>query len=283
MNNPLTNGDTPIKIAFQDIDKNGSMDGFIGIQYNGSKKTVPFDFRNELIMQVPTLKKQFPDYKSFANISFNDLINLRSDKSLSTITIDETKHHLLINHDDKLSLVPLPIAAQMSPMYGMTSTNFNDDQFIDILGTNNLKDTREFWGTYSAMNGVYLTNTNNNKLFAFTSLAQKIKGDSRSIISSFYNGELIYWISRIDEPFLKLTNSCESCFFYAAKKDEEYALITYKDGSVRKEEFYIGQGFRSDSQTGVMIFNIEDVESLQIKNKAGFIDIEYKIDDTLYN
>ena len=62
----------------------------------------------------------------------------------------------------------------------------------------------------------------------------------------------------------EVSSSCEDCFYYPAKPTEQAALITFKDGSQRKIEFYYGQGFRAQAQRGLVIENISEISEVEI-------------------
>ncbi len=269
INTPLSNGDTPISIAYQDQDENGSVDGFVGFYFNKEGKEVPFEFRNEVIAQLPGLKKQFTDYKSYATIGYENFLKMQGEEKIKKVVITEVKHQLLVNESGALVAKDLPLAAQMSPIFGWTTTDLNQDNLLDVIGATNLSSSREFWGTYNALNGVYLTNSGEEKAFRFQKNMPRITGDSRSVISAINEGKLTHYITRENDVTLALTQACENCFKYIAQPNEEYALITFKNGTTRKVEFYYGDGFRSQGFYGFWLSNRTTVDKIQVKDKKG--------------
>lgn len=273
-NTPLSNGDTPISIIYHDQDNNGSIDGFIGFYFNNEGKEVPFEFRNEVIAQLPNLKKQFTDYKTYAGLSFDTFLEIQESADIKKIVIQQVKHQLLENQEGTFLLKDLPLMAQLSPIYGMTNADFDQDNLPDIIGATNLSASREFWGTYSALNGLFLSNSTEEAGFSFRQDMPRIEGDSRSILTLNIGDFITHHITRVDDVMITLSALCDKCFFYNAQRDEMYALISFKDGTSRKEEFYYGSGFRSQHHYGFWLSDITKVERIQIKTHKGFRELD---------
>ncbi|MEM1122089.1 MAG: VCBS repeat-containing protein, partial [Bacteroidota bacterium] len=265
-NTPLSNGTTLVTIAYHDQDNNGSIDGFVGFHFNKEEQAVPFAFRNEVIAQLPNLKKTFKNYQSFAGISFQDFMEVQASDNLQQVAVQQVKHQLLKNQRDTFLLEDLPTEAQTSPMYGMANIALDEDNLWDVLGATNLSDSREFWGAYTALDGAYLQNRGDYRLLRNE---PKIVGDSRSIVPMVTKDKITYFITRVDEEVLALTSVCSHCFEYAADAEEVEAVVQFKDGTVRKEEFYHGHGFRSQGLYGFWLPDIRSVASIRIGKRDG--------------
>ena len=261
VNTPLSDGQHPITISYADYDQNGSIDPFTGFFYNNSKEEVPFDFRSEVLGQVNSNKKHFLDYQSFANTPFQSFLALQTEQKPKVLQVNNVKHQFLINENGLLKAYDLPLAAQMSPLYGFASVALDNDSFLDVLATSNLSYSREFWGTYSALNGIALLNKSAE---LHIGPEPKIKGDSRAIVGFWKDGNLHHYIARVDKPVLEWTTKCLDCWHYPAEALDQYAIIQFKDGSKRKEEFYYGNSFRGQSARSIVIKNISTVASIQI-------------------
>jgi len=159
INTPLSNGNTPISIAYQDQDDNGSIDVFTGFTFNKESGEVPFEFRNEVIGQIPILKKRFVDYQTYSTTSFQDFLQTsKNQKANNQVVVESVEHQLLKNENGQLVMTALPIATQLSPIFGWATTSLNEDNLLDIIASTNLSFSREFWGTYAAADGFFLTN-----------------------------------------------------------------------------------------------------------------------------
>ena len=264
INTPLSNGQTSISITYQDQDKNGSVDVFTGFRFNSGKEEVPFEFRNEVIAQLPTLKKQFTDYQTFANSTFTDFIENTKQTDINRIVVETFRHQLLQQENGQLINIPLPKIAQLSPIYGWATSDFDQDNFSDVLASTNLSNSREFWGTYGALDGLFLSNQKDSTLFQSLPNAPRIKGDGRAIVSLLQGTQLQHYISMVNAPLEKIQLDCTNCYHYQAKPEEQSVLLTFKDGRQQKVEFYYGNGFRAQSPRGFIVSDSTQIAKMEI-------------------
>ena len=145
------------------------------------------------------------------------------------------------------------------------------------MASTNLSYSREFWGTYTAADGLFLASQKDSTLYKTIANAPRIKGDGRAIVTQFQDGKRSHFISSINAPMKEVHSSCSNCFYYAAKPREQVALLTFKDGTKRKVEFYYGDGFRAQSTRGVLIEDLSKVEKFEVftmgKRNATLIDL----------
>jgi len=226
-NTPLSNGKTPISITYHDQDDNGSIDVFTGFRFNKESDEVPFEFRNEVIAQIPTLKKRFVDYKTYATTSFQEFIQLSNkEETGNQVIVESVEHQLLKNENGQLSMIPLPTSTQISPIFAWTTTTLNEDNLLDVIASTNLSYSREFWGTYAAADGFFLTNQQDSTHFKILPNAPRIKGDGRAIVPFLKEGKRSHFVSFVDAPMQQVSSNCADCFYYSAKPKEQAALIT---------------------------------------------------------
>ena len=275
INTPLSNGEMPITITYKDQDENGSIDVFTGFRFNQEKEIVPFEFRNEVIAQLPNLKKQFTDYQTFANSTFDDFVKNTKQTDLNKIVVENFQHQLLQQKNGQLVPIPLPTTAQLSPIFGWTTSDFNQDNYTDVIASTNLSNSREFWGTYTALDGLFLSNQQDSTLFQTLPNAPLIKGDGRGIVSLVRNNQIQHYISMVNAPVEMIQMDCDHCYQYQAKPNEQAALITFKDGSQQKVEFYYGNGFRSQGVRGFWVADVQEIEKIQVKTENRLIDLAF--------
>ncbi|HEY0769796.1 MAG TPA: FG-GAP-like repeat-containing protein, partial [Sphingobacteriaceae bacterium] len=72
----------PVEIYIGDIDGNGSLDQIM-TRFNQGKK-YPFISRDQLVKQVPSFKKKFLKYQSFANVSIDDILSKEQQRGFVT-------------------------------------------------------------------------------------------------------------------------------------------------------------------------------------------------------
>ncbi|OQD42572.1 RNA-binding protein [Croceivirga radicis] len=103
----------PIKLYLDDFDKNTQLDPIIFYDFFGSY--VPFANKDNLSGQIPSLKKRFPDYSSFASVnSLNDLFPNKEETVLEIKEIKELRSMLFNLKNGKYTGTVLPVQAQFS-------------------------------------------------------------------------------------------------------------------------------------------------------------------------
>lgn len=146
----------PLKLFVNDFDKNGSLEGILTFRSDDGRD-LPFVLRHDLIEQIKMLAGRFPSYKSFMNASITDIFT-HSELETSLIYEVNTLESVFIEHqkDFEFKLSPLPIEAQISPMYAVFSDDWDEDGDFDLLLGGNLYGAKPEVGIYDASNGVYL-------------------------------------------------------------------------------------------------------------------------------
>jgi hypothetical protein len=160
----------PVSIFIGDIDKNGSLDQVLTYYNQGER--YPFVSRDQLVKQVPSLKRDFLKYKNYENVKLEDII---PGKDLKTF-IEKDAYifsSVLLNNqgNGKFSVFDLPTEAQLFPIYSFCVDDINGDGKSDILAIGNLFGVQPDFGRYDA--GLGLT----------------ILGDGRGNFSPISNSE----------------------------------------------------------------------------------------------
>ena len=171
----------PVQLYSCDIDGNGTIDPVLTsfIQH----KAFPFITLDDMLSQVPSLKKKFYNYSNYADATITEIIpatKLNVAKPLQAFTF---KTVYLENTGNALVKRELPVEAQYAPVYAMVSVDANGDGNSDLLLFGNNEFNRMKLSQYDANYGqVFLGNGKGN----FTYLAQNksglsVKGDVRCV------------------------------------------------------------------------------------------------------
>lgn len=116
----------------------------------------PFAARDELLAQVPVLKKKFSDYTSFASASVEDIFGSEWSQGIM-LSADLLETSLWLQGNGGFTKGQLPGEAQFAPVYAICSEDFNGDGIRDILlGGNNTR-TRVRIGDMNSSYGTLLT------------------------------------------------------------------------------------------------------------------------------
>ena len=153
----------PIKLYHNDFDNNGFTEAIVCFTSQNGKE-YPYSLRHDLIDQIKTLKKTFPNYNSFKNLDIKKIIN---EKTLSKSTLAEVNYletSIFINEGNlKFRKIKIPKPVQFSPIYAIETFDFDYDGDMDIIMGGNLYNVKPEFGRYDASYGVYLENINGEK------------------------------------------------------------------------------------------------------------------------
>ena len=148
----------PVRIYNIDIGKNGKIVPVPSLYLQdrkGEKKEFPAHVRDDIMSQLPALKKKFLTYQGFAVAEMNDLFTKEELKNSFELSANYFKS-VFIENKGKGEFVfhPLPEMAQMAPLNGMIAEDINKDGFLDIIICGNDYGTEVSTGRYDAMNGL---------------------------------------------------------------------------------------------------------------------------------
>jgi len=237
---------------------------------HGQPEEFPANGRDEIIERLPALKKQFPDYKSFAFANMDRIIP--QDKRANAIRLKATTLQSCYLRNDgkgKFTMLPLPKEAQTSILNGMVADDFDGDGNLDVLMSGNDYGTEVSIGRYDAFNGLMLKGDGSGGFTPLSILQSgiyipgngkalaKLSGanDRYLIASSEHLGPLKLFALNNKKKIVRLNSSDVS------------ALLQFKNGKIRKEEFYYGSSFLSQSSRFLSID--ENASSVQITDSKG--------------
>ncbi|MCA0132511.1 VCBS repeat-containing protein [Winogradskyella alexanderae] len=107
--------DTPVKMYLDDFDENEKLDQLIFYDFFG--KYVPFASKDKLVEQMPYLRKQYTDYKSFASVSnITDLTDKPEEEIINIKYLYELRSMIFLNDGAKFNSMALPNQAQLSTL-----------------------------------------------------------------------------------------------------------------------------------------------------------------------
>ena len=158
-NNPFNiSKNAPLRMLVNDFDNNGFVEPLL-FSYckdtNGRFKEYPFTFWGNLIRQSPFFRKKFSNYKEFALSDIETFLSEEEREGSIEMIINDDKSYLLLN-DNKQGwiLQPLPIEAQMAPLFG--ATHLNNEEQLDLLLIGNDYGNEPFYGPMDALSGIHL-------------------------------------------------------------------------------------------------------------------------------
>jgi hypothetical protein len=163
--------DKPGKLYVNDFDKNGQSE-CVPEYFKTDGKAYPFYLRGDLTQQVPSLKKKFLYYQSYAGKSMTEVFSPEQLKTASRLIVEEFQSCIFVN-DGKGNFIkkPLPQRAQFSPVYGICVFDYDRDGKKDILTGGNFFGVKPELGRFDASYTVLLKGKGGNT-FSFVPNAE---------------------------------------------------------------------------------------------------------------
>jgi enediyne biosynthesis protein E4 len=178
----------PLQMFDGDADKNGINDPLIGFYLKDNdnrKRLFPYHTRDDVMAQIPSLKKTFTTYTAFGKSGFLDVMgtfNLSNPNYL----VCNTLASMVILNKGKMAFeaISLPFECQYAPTNDILANDFDCDGKVDLLLSQNDFTTETNGGWLDGSLGVLALGSGNGK-FKYVPNAKSgfvVKGDSRDMI-----------------------------------------------------------------------------------------------------
>ena len=180
-NNRLKGSDNQVvKLYYNDFDGNGKKEQFLTYYLHG--KEIPFATKDELVRQVPELKKKYLYAEEFAKADLTDIFKKEKFEKASLLTANYFSNVILINNGNwNFTLKELPWEAQLTPYRDAVETDVNNDARPDILLAGNFYPNNIQMGEYDGDYGTVLLNNGNGNFSCALLNGCVIKGEVRRI------------------------------------------------------------------------------------------------------
>lgn len=245
---------SPLDLYSLDFDEEKGLDIVLAI--NDSSGSFPVRGRECSAQQMPSIEEKFGDYQSFASATLEDIYTPEKlERAAHFRATTFASSYIRNDQEAGFKVVPLPIEAQFSAVFGMVVHDFDLDGNLDLLLTGNFYAPEVETGRQDAGIGLLL-NGDGQGGFAYQDglltgfLTQK---DARSM-ALLYDGifPLIIVGNNNDamEAFVYINASGKASSF---QPGELYAEMHFKDGTVQRIENYLGSGYLSASNGSIQI------------------------------
>jgi enediyne biosynthesis protein E4 len=173
----------PCTIYAKDFDNNGSYDAVLG--YYNQGKCYPLFSRDQLIDQVPSMRKKFVRYKDYSGKTLDGIFTENEKKDMEVFKTNFFASGVLMNEGSGVfRFIPFPDKAQFSTINDMVIDDIDNDGTKDILVCGNSDDPSVIVGVYDATSALLLKGTGKGN-FAAVSPAENgltVRGESRKMI-----------------------------------------------------------------------------------------------------
>ncbi|MBD1393276.1 VCBS repeat-containing protein [Mucilaginibacter glaciei] len=272
----------PVYITAKDFDNSGAYSAVPSIfllDKAGNRKEYPVQGRDDMVKQMISMKKKYTNYTSFATATMNDILTPEQRKGALRLKANMLKSCYVRNDGNgKFTLIPMPIAAQVSAINGMETGDFDGDGNLDLIMNGNDFGTEASIGRYDALNGLMLKGDGKGG-FKPLSILQSgiyIPGDGKALVKLRDSKGQVLLAASQNKDFMKLFKWKAKANTIPVQPNDAYALVKYKNGQTEKQEFYFGASFLSQSARFINITDkMENIIVVDNKgNKRGLTNIK---------
>jgi hypothetical protein len=265
----------PVYITSKDFDNNGGYEAIPSLflaDKKGELKEFPAHGRDDIADKYPALKKRYDNYNKFAVATMDDIFPASSREGALRLKVNMQQSCFIQNDGGgKFTIIPLPQAAQVSALNGMLADDFDADGNLDVLINGNDYSTEVSIGRFDALNGLLLKGDGKGGFMPLSMLQSGIyiPGNGKALVKLLgADGNYLVAASQCQGP-LKLFSLRKKVKNIKINPDDVSAVISYKNGKSRREEFYNGSSFLSQSARFLSIGdNVSAVQVLDSKGKA---------------
>src|SRR5688572_21496834 len=145
----------PVTMYVKDFDNNGYSEQIVSCYMEGT--SYPIVLRDDLIKTLPYLKSRYLAYKDYAQQTVTDIF---SSEDLSGAVLKQARTFATVmarnDGDGTFTLVPLPVEAQTTAIYGIHAADYDRDGALDVLLAGNFDGVKPEIGRIDAGYGLFL-------------------------------------------------------------------------------------------------------------------------------
>jgi hypothetical protein len=224
-----------------------------------------------MVKQLVQIRAKFKTYGQFGEATVDKVFSEQELQGAQILKSNWMKSSFIENlGHGKFKLSAFPIEAQFAPIYGMMPYDYNEDGLLDVLLIGNDYGMELMQGRADAFYGLILKNMGKNK-FKTVELDEShffVPKDARSLSRVEVDGNS-YLIATQNRDSLKIfSGKPASSKIIKLDKNEKMALITFKNGSSQRKEFYWGSGFHSQEPRNYLLDKlVSHVDFFDFHNK----------------
>jgi predicted RNA-binding Zn-ribbon protein involved in translation (DUF1610 family) len=265
--------DQPTRVYAKDFDNNGSFDAIPTAyfpQEDGTLAEAPFHGRDDLIKQMIRVRGEFQRYQDFARATTDQLLKPEDRKGALVLEAHFLQSVLLENTGQGgFRFRPLPLPAQLAPVFSWVVEDVDGDGNLDALGVGNDHGNEVSVGRYDALHGLLLRGDGRGNFTALRPAESGfwVPGDGKAAVRlTDARGKVLVAVTENRGP-LRLFRPRNAWAVVPLRPDDVAVQVTLADGRTRREEVYWGTSFYSQSSRNLTLS--PPVKAVMATNQAG--------------
>jgi len=149
----------PARLYVNDFDNNGTTE-CVPVYFKSDGKAYPYWLKGEMQAQIPELKKRLLMFKDYAGKPMDQVFTSKQLANATVLSVQQTQSCVFIN-DGKgnFTMQPLPVMAQLSPVFTIAVSDLNRDGISDLFLAGNFFGLKPQTGRFDASYGTTLLGT----------------------------------------------------------------------------------------------------------------------------
>ena len=263
----------PANIYAFDYNNDGGYDAIPTLflpDVKGNLKEFPAFGRDDMIKQMIGFKARFTNYNKYATAPITEILTAEEIKNSLHLQVNNLSSCFIKNNGNShFEIQPLPVAAQLSSIFGMIADDVDGDSNLDIIINGNDYSTEISTGRYDAFSGLVLKGDGKGNFIPLQPAQSGfyVPGDGKSLACiKSTNGKLLILAAQNQGSLLVYENTSARKIISLAPNDIS-VTYAFKNGITRKEELYFGNSFYS--QSGRYVIATPGVKSAIITDGKG--------------
>jgi hypothetical protein len=198
----------PLTLFINDFDRNGTLDQIMAQYFDN--QLFPLHQLKELGMQIPSIKKEYLRFSTYRDVPMNELFDSSIMENSLVLQIHKLSTALFLSteagtYEEK----ELPLEAQFTPVFGITTLDINGDDHLDLLMGGNMYKMKPELGINDASYGMLFTGDGNGNFdyINYTESGIHCDGEVREIIKVASGDEAYIIFARNNStPYIMRTN-----------------------------------------------------------------------------
>ncbi|MCU0450412.1 MAG: VCBS repeat-containing protein [Bernardetiaceae bacterium] len=195
----------PVCVYAKDYDQNGTVDPILCRYVQGREH--PHFPRETMTSQLVSLRQVLVKYAQYGQMGYADLLPEKARQDALVLKADQFASVYIENlGQGQFAVRPLPVEAQLAPLYGLAPTDVDGDGHLDLLAVGNDYAADPLTGRYDALTGLVLRGNGKGQ---FTALPSRqtgfwVTGDAKSLVPLPVTDDQPLWVAGQNQDSLRV-------------------------------------------------------------------------------